>query len=203
MAQEDVLERREKLVFLCLILAQRGALNRGVCHPTLPGIPACSFCEQRGQPRSRRRFSVRERGSCRVRSVVLGCPYTLKLACSSRASVVLDPSGAGQWHRSLVPCLVARRLLPRRGDSSVTSVVRWLGCGPPGSSSRSVISLAFLKDRPASPAQTPNPVLVPTSLESMGQGEVPREWGLASSAVLELLAVSRLASWWFGANRRR
>jgi hypothetical protein len=87
----------EKDLFFCacLILAQRAhSVEEYLTRLHLVFTPA-RFVSSPGKPRSLRGFSVRERCSCNVRYVVLGCSVALTLAYGSQASVVLDASGAG------------------------------------------------------------------------------------------------------------
>src|ERR1041385_3436980 len=74
----------------------------------------------------------------------LGGSRALRLARSSRVSLVLDPSRARQRHRPLCPCLVSRELLSWRGHGSAAAVGRRLAGF--SSDSRSPFGPPVLKD---------------------------------------------------------
>ena len=67
------MEHRGQLVFLFLILAQAAHSIEEYVSKFVRGLRSGSFREQPRQQRSRPGLRGRQHGSCRVRSVVLGC----------------------------------------------------------------------------------------------------------------------------------
>ena len=147
MAQEDVLERRERLVFLCLILAQGAHSIEEYVTRLYAVFPPARFVSSLISHHLAVGFLF---VNAALVTFGLWCwAVPIRSHWPVAGAIVwfwmLLELGNGIGHLFLA--LSQRGYFPGRCDSSVPSFLRWLDRSPSGSSSEWIFGLTFLEDQ--------------------------------------------------------